>query len=380
MEYNILEYNHIHIEYSRFKPENGITEYHAMLHVNRTNDRFEKQLSDIHNALSYLMNTFGTDVHPIFTRYFLSDIANQLSIVQRSREHYPPCAVSVVQQSPLAGGKVALWIYCKSDVETDMVDTFFTERHSVYRHLWSSGLIFPQGDPYMQTESLLQDYSSALEGLGCQLENNCVRTWLFVQHIDTDYQSIAQARKHFFAAHQLTEQTHYIASTGIEGRHADSRVYVQMDAYAIEGLQQSQLQYLQALSHLCPTHHYGITFERGVAIEYGDRTHIFISGTASINNRGEIVYPGDVAAQTRHLLENISMLLAEADAGFDDVACWIIYLRDMSDYDVVKTVFEERFSSVPKLITMASVCRQGWLVEAECVVVKENKNSRYAVL
>ena len=67
-----------------------------------------------------------------------------------------------------------------------------------------------------------------------------------------------------------------------------------MDSYAVDGLEPGQIQFLYAPTHLNPTYEYGVTFERGTAVTYGDRKQVFISGTASIDNRGEIVYPGDI--------------------------------------------------------------------------------------
>ena len=68
------------------------------------------------------------------------------------------------------------------------------------------------------------------------LSANCLRTWLFVQNVDVNYAGVVKARRELFVTQGLTEQTYYIASTGIEGRHADPDVRVQMDAYAVEGL------------------------------------------------------------------------------------------------------------------------------------------------
>ena len=50
----------------------------------------------------------------------------------------------------------------------------------------------------------------------------------------------------FYHAESLREKTHYIASTGIEGRHADPSVLVQMDSYAVDGLEPGQVQFLYA--------------------------------------------------------------------------------------------------------------------------------------
>jgi enamine deaminase RidA (YjgF/YER057c/UK114 family) len=203
---------------------------------------------------------------------------------------------------------------------------------------------------------------------------------VYVQNIDVNYYDVTQARKTFFTAQGLTEQTHYIASTGIEGRTAYPEIFVLLDAYAVGGLQKGQQRYLYALSHFCPTYKYGVTFERGVVVEYGDRSHIFISGTASIDNKGDVVHPGDVENQTYHMLDNIAALLEEAGSGFDDICCLIVYLRDIADYPVVNNIFEKRFKTIPKVLTWAPVCRPGWLVEAECIAIKKNNNSAYADL
>lgn len=81
------------------------------------------------------------------------------------------------------------------------------------------------------------------------------------------------------------------ALPGIGGRHADPKVTVQMDTYAVDGLKSEQIHYLYAPTHLNPTYEYGVSFERGTYVDYGDRRQVFISGTASINNKGEVVYP-----------------------------------------------------------------------------------------
>lgn len=79
---------------------------------------------------------------------------------------------------------------------------------------------------------------------------------------------------------------------------------------------------------------------------------VFISGTASIDNRGEIVYPGDIVKQTERMMENISVLLKEADATTRDITQAITYLRDMADYAVVKKYFE---AALPGFATFDSL-------------------------
>ena len=150
-----------------------------------------------------------------------------------------------------------------------------------------------------------------------------------------------------------------------------------MGTYALTGFEPSQQRYLYAPTHLNPTYEYGVTFERGTVMEYGDRAHVFISGTASINNKGEVVHVGNIVKQAERMWENVGVLLEEGGASFDDVMQIIVYLRDICDYQTVKEMFDRRFPDTPKVITLAPVCRPTWLIEMECIAVKKRCNEKY---
>ena len=144
----------------------------------------------------------------------------------------------------------------------------------------------------------------------------------------------------------------------------------QMDNYAIAGIKAEQVHYLYAPTHLNRTSDYGVSFERGVAIDYADRRHVLISGTASIDNKGQIKYPKDIIQQTHRMWENVEALLNEAGCTYDDVAEMVVYLRDIADYETVAQLYEQRFPGKPFIIVHAAVCRSGWLVEMECMAVR----------
>ena len=150
----------------------------------------------------------------------------------------------------------------------------------------------------------------------------------------------------------------------------DPNVLTQMDNYAIAGIQKEQIHYLYAPTHLNRTSDYGVSFERGTYIDYADRRHVFISGTASINNKGEVMYPKDIVKQTHRMWENVEALLKEADCTYDEVSEMVVYLRDVADYELVRDLFEERFPGKPYVIVQAAVCRPSWLVEMECMAIK----------
>jgi enamine deaminase RidA (YjgF/YER057c/UK114 family) len=255
-----------------------------------------------------------------------------------------------------------------------MVTDLILKRNG-YKHIWSAGISVQEALPASdQTKHVFSSYNRCLEELNLKLKNNVLRTWLYVQNIDTNYSDVVKARKDFFNVNGLTRDTHYITSTGIEGKYTDPNVKVFMDAYAVDGITEEQIRFLKAPAFLNPTHEYGVTFERGVSVEYGDRKHIFIAGTASINNKGEILYENEILLQLGRTKENIIALLDEAGAGLQDIAHLIAYVRDIADYPVVKNYIEENFGPVPKIIVLAAICRPGWLTEIECIAIKNAEN------
>ena len=356
----------VEAEYALFRPEGAVGEWHVMLHVEPKGEGFEQQLNRIYAAEDRLTSQPGFEgAQYVMKRYFLSDSANQQPLMR----HEPHVAISIIQQQPLDGSKVAVWLYLVSNMQLSENNGTIVAEHNGYRHLWSMGLTAPQGDSAQQTETILNDYEHTLQEYGATLADNCLRTWFFVRDVDTQYAGMVKARRENFIREGLTEKTHYIASTGIGGGPGDTKALIQLGTYALTGFEPQQQHYLYAKTHLNPTYEYGVTFERGTAIHYPDRTHILISGTASIDNQGTILYEGDVIRQAERMMENISALLAEAGATIDDITQAITYLRDPADYAVVSRYFTTHYPHLPQLIVLAPVCRPGWLIETECWAV-----------
>lgn len=361
----------VQIQLSTFAPETGIKECHLLLSVTEGELSFTQQVDAVQETYLALLGTLP-QAKAIFRRYYLSDSANQIHDLTERERKLPICAVSSVEQTPLNGTKIALWSYLQTDVQTkSLTQGTFEVTLGDSKQIWTGGLT-ARSKPSSgeQTHDILQAYTRLLERQSCTLEKNCVRTWFFLQNIDSTYAGLVSARRELFARHQLTADTHYITSTGIEGRHADPAVLVQMDGLAVTGLQAHQIQYLYAPRHLNPTHEYGVTFERGVALHYEDRTQIFISGTASIDARGEIVHPGDVLKQLDRVFENVAALLQETQADLGDILQAILYLRDPADAGIVTRHIEEKYPELPILLVHGPVCRPGWLVEMECIATQ----------
>ena len=366
------------IEIFKYEVPEGVCEYHAILRVTNPLLTYAEQVECLLGAYGSLLGGELKGAVAVFKRFFLSDAANQANYLQALHAEHSDCALSVVEQPPLDGTKVAMWVYLQKGVQTKTLPNGIYEvSHGGYRHLWMAGACNQASNSEYQMRLLFNDYVMQLLENGCSLADNCIRTWLFVQNVDVNYAGVVKARNEVFITQNLTDKTHFIASTGIAGRHANPKVFVQMDAYAVDGLQKEQIHYLYAPTHLNPTYEYGVSFERGTYVDYGDRRHVFISGTASINNKGEIMYPGDVRKQTERMWENVETLLKEADCGFEHVGHLLVYLRDIADYTVVKDMFDKRFPNIPKVFLLAPVCRPGWLVEMECMAILPKHNEAY---
>lgn len=351
------------LQVSEFCPESGAKEYHLMIAPSETGSFYE-QLCAVNQALADFRNDHD-EMDPDFVRYFVSDASNQEQLVKDTASELN-CPVSVIEQPLLSGRKVSAWVYLvKRDCPSE------------YRQIWHASMKGCGPDSCSQTDSIFRNYADTLAKEGCTIPENCIRTWLLVQNVDVNYAGVVKGRRGYFDEIGLTKDTHYIASTGIAGRTAESTSKVMMDAYAVDGLAAEQITYLKGATHLNPTHEYGVTFERGTSVDYGDRRHVFISGTASIDNKGEIVHPGDIGRQTLRMLENVEVLLAEAECTFDDVMHMIVYLRDIADHAQVSSMFRERFPEHPKVFVWAPVCRPGWLVEMECMAVRQIENKEY---
>ena len=368
------------IKIARFEVPEGVSEYHVMVRVTDPHLTYTEQVEALLASYARLAEGELKGNCAVFKRFFLSDAANQTDYLLAMLAEDSDCPLSIVEQPPLDGSKVAMWAYLQKGVQVKaLTKGIYEVKHGTYRHLWMAGACNRALNSECQMRLLFNDYVMQLLENGCSLANNCIRTWLYVQNVDVNYAGVVKARNEVFTTQNLTDKTHFIASTGIAGRHADPNVWVQMDAYAVDGVRQEQIHYLYAPTHLNPTYEYGVSFERGTYVDYGDRRQVFISGTASINNKGEIVHPGDIRKQTLRMWENVETLLKEAECTFDHVGHLLVYLRDIADYVVVEEMFEERFPNIPKVFLLAPVCRSGWLIEMECMAVKSVCHPQFPV-
>ena len=124
------------------------------------------------------------------------------------------------------------------------------------------------------------------------------------------------------------------------------------------------------------------SFSRGMRVNLGDYTMLFISGTASVDVNGLTTHKGDFRAQCWRTYRNITELLAAEGATWRDVVRATCYLRDIErdyrDFNEVRTAFFKWAGLDPLPAStgiQARLCREDLLVEIEAIAVFKNGRS-----
>lgn len=106
----------------------------------------------------------------------------------------------------------------------------------------------------------------------------------------------------------------------------------------------------------------------------GRRT-IYTAGQVSIDERGALVGPGDLAAQTTQVMRNVGLALAAAGAGYADIVKITTYVVNYKAEDRVVVgkarapFFAGGSPPASTLVGVAALALPEWLVEIEAVAV-----------
>lgn len=111
-------------------------------------------------------------------------------------------------------------------------------------------------------------------------------------------------------------------------------------------------------------------YSQVVRIETGDTALLFISGQVAVDLDGNLVGPGDVAAQTDQVYKNLAAILAAHGATFADVVKMNTYLVNIADRPASGAV-RGRYIGDPypasTLVAVAALAQPEYLIEVEAV-------------
>ena len=107
------------------------------------------------------------------------------------------------------------------------------------------------------------------------------------------------------------------------------------------------------------------------AVEARGARTLWLSGQIPLDPATGALVPGDVAAQTERVMENLAAVLAAAGAGFHDVVRCTIYLADLGDFAKVNEVYARRFPRDPpaRATVQVAALPRGARVEIDAVAV-----------
>jgi enamine deaminase RidA (YjgF/YER057c/UK114 family) len=203
------------------------------------------------------------------------------------------------------------------------------------------------------------------------------RTWFFLDDILAWYDDFNRARNAVYEGFGLVNgsPTSVIpASTGIRGRNARGHRCT-FDLLATRPLAGRDL----AVERLCnplqsEAPEYGSSFSRGLSVATDRCRYVLVSGTASIDEHGNTVHPGDFDCQARRTLDNVESLLASGGAVFDDIYQASAFVKRPEDVERLHKILKLRgLENLPLVCTIEDICREELLVELDATAVIERK-------
>jgi 2-iminobutanoate/2-iminopropanoate deaminase len=95
---------------------------------------------------------------------------------------------------------------------------------------------------------------------------------------------------------------------------------------------------------------------------------VFVAGQGPIDPSTQKMELGDIKAETRLELTNISNILKAANSSVDNVVKVSVFLADLNDFDAMNEVYREFFKdNFPARTTVQAVLRTGRKIEIDCI-------------
>ncbi len=104
---------------------------------------------------------------------------------------------------------------------------------------------------------------------------------------------------------------------------------------------------------------------------------LFCSGQIPLDPKSGQIVPGDIAAQTRRVLDNIAAVLKAEGLTFDHVVKTTIFLTNLGDFQTVNEVYGSYFKQDPPARSTIQVAAlpKGANVEIEVIAIADESGS-----
>lgn len=110
---------------------------------------------------------------------------------------------------------------------------------------------------------------------------------------------------------------------------------------------------------------------RSIVVEENNKKHIYLSGSASIDETGATVNIGDIKAQIQKVFEVIGALVGERGLVIEDAVEGTVFLKRPEYYEAYKDyIAEHNLKELPFISCIADVCRDDLLFEIDAIFAK----------
>ena len=233
------------------------------------------------------------------------------------------------------------------------------------RRLYAGNIFGGGDDAYEQTLAMFNSAEVLLQEAGMSFRE-VMRTWIYFSEMERDYDGFNRARREFFNAHGIEPVP---ASTGIGAGMAAPDHDICLGFYACTGASPTARTVMKTPT-LNEAPEYGSDFSRGMRVEETNRTSLYVSGTASLDETGRTVHLGNTGNQADRMLVNVAGLLEQQGATFSDIVYAITYIKDPDDVAILTRKFSEAgYQGFPNVIVEAPVCRPELLCETELLAL-----------
>ncbi|MFL6583753.1 MAG: RidA family protein [Chthoniobacterales bacterium] len=103
---------------------------------------------------------------------------------------------------------------------------------------------------------------------------------------------------------------------------------------------------------------------------------VFTAGQIPLDPQSGQIVDGDIAAQTKRVLENLTAVLKAEGLTFSQIVKTTIFLVDMSDFQAVNEVYATYFTAAPPARSTVAVAQlpKAARVEIECIAFDDSQS------
>jgi len=347
--------------------------------------------SVVRNAYAEILRHLDDhNVVPLQERVFCDLDAADAVVAARAEEVNGTIAAGVpptlIEGSPAFGGPIAgIHIIAARPFVPDSVKTvtwrdapcgrWISGEDTDYFGLSDLGRLVDSPSPISEAAQTRDSLLLAAEILGASgwSFGDVCRTWFYLADILSWYDDFNLARNDVFTDLGLLDNTCpgiIPASTGIRGRNPRGHQCT-LDLLAVRarpGRELSVETLHNPLQNEAPE--YGSAFSRGLTLATDRGRTFFVSGTASIDESGATVHPGDFDSQTIRTLDNIESLLGSRGAAMDDICQATAFVKRRDDGRRLVSILNARgLGDLPLICTVDDICRDDLLVEIDATAV-----------